>query len=403
MSTPHVDQAEAPPLVSIVIPALNEELTIHEFVEWCWQGLSVARVSGEILIVDSSTDRTGDIAEAAGARVLRVPKRGLGRAYIDALPHIKGRYVIMGDCDLTYDFRQLDHFVAKLTEGFEFVMGSRFRGYIEPGAMPRLHRYFGTPITTWVLNAMYGTHYSDIHCGMRALSADALSRLKLTSQGWEYASEMVLKAARLGLRTCEVPVRFYKDREGRVSHHKRAGWLSPWKAGWDNARVMFQYAPDFFLAKPGWVSLAIGALLTASLAAGPYHIGYLGISLHWMLFGVTLTTVGYSAVQLAILARVFYNFDPAYSERVSRTVTYNRGTAAGVLLGAVGFALNMVLLVTWFRSDLLLKDLYHPGIFGLLLIILGFQTFTFTLLLHMLLHERAAYAHSGEAPGFPSG
>jgi glycosyltransferase involved in cell wall biosynthesis len=395
LSNHHVGQAQSPPLISIVIPALNEELTIREFVEWCWQGLSAAHVPGEVLIVDSSTDRTGDIAAAAGATVLRVPKLGLGRAYIDALPHIKGSYVIMGDCDLTYDFRQLDLFVAKLTEGFEFVMGSRFRGYIEPGAMPGLHRYFGTPLTTWILNEMYGTHYSDIHCGMRAISVDALRRMNLTSQGWEYASEMVLKAARLGLRTCEVPVRFYKDREGRVSHHKRAGWFSPWKAGWDNARVMFQYAPDFFLAKPGWVLLAIGAVLTASLAGGPYHIGYLGISLHWMLLGVTLTTTGYSAVQLAILARVFYNFDAAYTARVRRTLTYNRGTAAGLLLGAAGVLLNVILLVTWFRSNLLLKDLYHPGIVGLLLIILGFQTFTFTLLLQMLMGERNGHAHRG--------
>ncbi len=166
--------------------------------------------------------------------MLRTPKRGLGRAYIDAIPQLRGEWIIMGDCDLTYDFREIRPFVDQLAEGYEFVMGSRFRGYIEPGAMPKLHQFFGTPLTTWILNRMYGSRFSDIHCGMRAMTADALRRIDLQSQSWEYASEMVVKAAKLRLRTTEVPVRFYKDREGRESHHKRAGWWSPWAAGWRN-------------------------------------------------------------------------------------------------------------------------------------------------------------------------
>lgn len=374
-------------LVSIVVPALNEETTVGEFIDWCWEGLDKAGVQGEILIVDSSMDCTGVIAEAKGARVLRVPKRGLGRAYIDATPHIRGEYVIMGDCDLTYDFRELGPFVDKLHAGYDFVMGSRFKGYIEPGAMPALHRYFGTPVTTWVLNLMYGTRYTDIHCGMRALTLDSLKRIRLTSQGWDYASEMVLKAARLKLRTCEVPVRFYSDREGRVSHHKRTGWFSPWKAGWQNLRAMFLYAPDFFLAKPGWVSLAVGLALTLSLVGGPYQLFGVGLNLHWMLLGLTLATLGYSALQLGILARVFYNFDPAYARRVQRMITYNRGVITGITLGSVGVLLNVGLVIIWLRSGLRLAEFYHPAILGLLLIILGFQTFAFTLLLHMILNE----------------
>lgn len=373
-----------PPLVSIVIPALNEEITIGEFVEWCWEGLRRAHVSGEVLIVDSSADRTGDIALEKGASVLRVPKRGIGRAYIDALPHIKGQYVIMGDCDLTYDFRELKPFIERLNEGYEFVMGSRFKGFIEPGAMPALHRYFGIPITTWMLNLMYGTRYSDIHCGMRAMTLDALKRINLESQGWEYASEMVLKAARLKLRTCEVPVRFYKDREGRVSHHKRAGWLSPWKAGWDNLRVMFLYRPEFFLMKPGWLSFILGLILTLSLVGGPYQILGVGLNLHWMLLGLTLTTLGYSALQFGVLARVFYNFDPAYTRRVQRLITYDRGVIGGIMLGLIGVILSGILLIAWLKSGLRLTEFYYPAILGLLLIILGFQTFTFTLLLQMI-------------------
>ncbi len=165
-----------------MVPALNEQLTITEFVRWCHEGLAQAGVKGEILIVDSSTDDTPKLALEAGARVLKAPKRGLGRAYIDAIPFIRGKYVLMGDCDCTYDFRELKPFVEQFRAGSEFVMGSRFKGYIEPGAMPTLHRYFGTPLTTLILNVMFGSRFSDIHCGMRGLTREALVRMDLRSQ-----------------------------------------------------------------------------------------------------------------------------------------------------------------------------------------------------------------------------
>ena len=157
----------ADPEFSIVIPALNEELTMADFVDWCLEGLEKAGVRGEILIVDSGKDRAAEIALARGARVLKTPKRGLGRAYQDAMPYVRGKYILMGDCDCTYDFRELAPFVKEFRNGAEFVMGSRFRGYIEPGSMPPLHRYFGTPFTTWILNTIFSSHFSDIHCGMR--------------------------------------------------------------------------------------------------------------------------------------------------------------------------------------------------------------------------------------------
>ena len=239
------------PEISVVVPAADEELTVGEFVEWCKQGLEQAGIVGEIVIVDSSSDRTRDIALEHGARVLSTPRRGLGRAYIDAIPFIRGRYVVMGDADLTYDFRDLRPFVEKFHEGYEYVMGSRWKGSIEPGAMPRLHRYLGTPLTTWILNRLYHSRFSDIHCGMRGITRDALVRMELQSESWEYASEMTLKSVHMELRTSEVPVTFHKDREGRVSHHKRSGWFSPWAAAWINLRAMFVYGSSFFVFKPG--------------------------------------------------------------------------------------------------------------------------------------------------------
>jgi hypothetical protein len=369
--------------ISIVVPSLNEEITVGEFVDWCKEGLERAGVSGQILIVDSSTDRTPEIVLAHGGEVLRTPKRGLGRAYIDAISYIRGQWIVMGDADLTYDFRELAPFVEAFRKGAEFVMGSRFRGSIEKGAMPGLHRYFGTPFTTWILNRIYGSHYSDIHCGMRGLTRSALERIDLKSQSWEYASEMVLKAARLKLVTAEVPVKFYKDREGRFSHHRRMGWLSPWIAGWLNLKVMLVYTPDSFLLKPGIVLTAIGVVLACALAGGPVVIGEVGFSLYWLLLGVTCVTLGYSSIQIAVLARVMHGLRPRSMARLRQVLSYDRGMLLSGGCVLLGFILLSTLVYHYLTAEFRLFEISHPAIFGLLLIIVGFQTFCFTLLLEM--------------------
>jgi len=369
--------------LSIVIPALNEEVTIGEFVAWCREGLEKAGVRGQILIIDSSTDRTPEIALAGGAEVLRVPKRGLGRAYIDAIPFIRGEWIVMGDADLTYDFRELVPFVEKFRGGFEFVMGSRFRGSIEQGAMPPLHQYFGTPLTTWILNTLYRSQFSDIHCGMRGLTRAALQRIDLQSQSWEYASEMVLKAARLDLRIAEVPVKFYKDRDGRMSHHRRAGWLSPWIAGWINLKVMLVYSPDSFLLKPGLVLLFVGLGLTLLLVGGPVQVGGVVLNLYWMLLGLTCATLGYSCVQIGVLARILHRLRPGTARRIQAALTYDRGMLLAGASTLLGLILGGALLVNYVAGGWKLAAISHPAILGLLLIILGFQTFCFTLLIEM--------------------
>ncbi len=369
--------------LSVVVPAMNEELTVGEFVDWCKEGLAEAGVRGQILIVDSSTDRTPEIALQHGAEVLQTPPRGLGRAYIDAVPFIRGKWIVMGDADLTYDFRQLAPFIEKFRKGAEFVMGSRFKGSIEEGAMPGLHRYFGTPLTTWLLNRIYHSRYSDIHCGMRGLSRAALDKIDLKSQSWEYASEMVLKAARLRLVTAEVPVKFYKDRAGRVSHHKRLGWISPWIAGWLNLKAMLVYTPDSFLLKPGMILMALGLLLSFSLANGPFQIGNIVFSLYWMLLGVTLTTLGYSCLQIGILSRMMHGLRPGLVKRFEGFLTYDRGMLIAAVCCLAGFCLAAVLVWRYIQHGLRLESLSYSAILGLLLIIVGFQTFCFTLLIEM--------------------
>jgi len=373
------------PEYSIVIPALNEALTIEDFVRWCREGMQKAGVAGEILIVDSGKDETADLALAGGARVLKTPVRGLGRAYQDALPFVRGTYVLMGDCDCTYDFRELAPFVEKFRGGAEFIMGSRFRGYIEPGAMPPLHRYFGTPMTTFILNVIFSSKFSDIHCGMRGITRNALERMELRSQSWEYASEMVLKSVHMRLRTEEVPIRFLKDREGRLSHHKRSGWLSPWHAAWINLRAMFVYGANFFLFKPGIVLLLVGSVLTFPLSFGSVTLGPITFSLHWMLLGVSLAVLGLQCVFMGILSQVFFDYTGVATDKWFRRFRYTRTMLLSAVAFFVGFFFTARLAATYVTNHFSFPDpskVDNLGFTGLLLMIVGFMSFTFTLILH---------------------
>jgi glycosyltransferase involved in cell wall biosynthesis len=380
------ERDEPDPELSIVIPALNEELTIEDFVAWCHQGLADAGIKGEILIVDSSNDATSELALAGGARVLRTPKRGLGRAYIDALPFIRGRYVVMGDADCTYDFRHLGEFVARFRDGYEFVMGSRWKGSIEPGSMPGLHQYFGTPFTTWILNRVYGSKFSDIHCGMRGITKDALERMDISSQSWEYASEMVLKSVHMGLRTAEVPVRFLKDREGRLSHHKRSGWFSPFQAAWINLRAMFVYGSDFFLLKPGAILAVLGLLLTLPLSFADVDLGPFGLSLHWQFLGVTALAVGFQAFLLGCIAQILFDYTGRNALRWERVFPYTRTVLIAFGLFVVGVLLAIPLVVTYTANDLALEQANtiqnHLAVTGLAAAVAGAQLFVSTLVLH---------------------
>ncbi len=373
--------------VTILVPALNEELTIGGFVEWCRQGIAASGARVEILIVDSSTDRTAEIAVAGGARVLKVPRRGLGRAYIDAIPHVRGRFVIMGDADCTYDFREIRPFVAAFRAGAEFVMGSRFKGSIEPGAMPPLHRYFGTPVTTFILNLMFGSRFSDIHCGMRGITRDALVRMDLRSQGWEYASEMVLKSVHMRLRTTEVAINFLKDPEGRLSHMKRRGWLEPWRAGWMNLRAMLIHGVNFFLIKPGIALLAVGLLLLIPLAFGPLSLGRVSISLNTMLLAMAVATLGLSMLFFGGIAAILFDYSDTVRKRLERALPYDPTFIACLLAAIAGVLATVPLMRTYVANNFVLPDIgveTHWAVMGLWLIIAAFETFIFALMVRAL-------------------
>ena len=389
------------PELSIVLPAMNERLTIGDTIEWCKEGLRDAGIRGEVLIVDSSSDDTPQIALSHGARVLKTPRRGLGRAYIDSIPYIRSNNILMGDADCTYDFRQISQFVHEFRGGAEFIMGSRFRGYIEKDAMPGLHRYFGTPFTTAILNFLYSSQFSDIHCGMRGITKVALKRIQLQSQSWEYASEMVLKSVCLNLRTAEVPVRFLKDREGRSSHMKRGGFLEPWRAGWINLRAMLIYKADFFVLKPGLVLLVIGLLLALPQILGPIKIGPVTFSLYWTLLGTTIAVVGLQSFFLGCVVQVMYNYTRRSTERWLKLFSYTRALIVSGLLGLAGFALCIPLVSQYITSGLVLPAMpgraNHDAVLGMLFFIAAFMTFSSTL----AVHAAALRRNTAQSPDLP--
>jgi glycosyltransferase involved in cell wall biosynthesis len=274
--------------VSVVVPTKNEEVTISKFLGWCDQGFKNAGVLGEVILMDFSSDNTPKIAQKHGAKVIRVESGGLGLAYKEAKKHISGEIVILGDADCTYDFRDIDKFIASIKSGNDFVMGSRFIGSIEAGSMPLHHRYFGSPLTTYVFRKILKIKVTDIHCGMRALTTKLFKTLPFFETGWEYASEMILMAARFGSKIDEIPINFYKDPPGRISHQKRDGFLTPFKAGIGTLRVIFTYGVERFITKPAFGLSVIGLSLTILKILFPamlfrINIGNLGLSIFSML------------------------------------------------------------------------------------------------------------------------
>mgnify|MGYP001578128780 CR=1 FL=1 len=370
-------------IVSVLIPSLNEEKTIGSAVRSALEGIALANVPGEVIVIDSSNDGTRKMAEKCGAIVLTVPRRGLGRAYIDALPHVRGKYVIMGDADCTYDFREIKQFIEKLDQGYDFVLGSRIKGIIEKGAMPPLHRYFGIPVTTWILNVLLRTKFSDIHRGLRAVTLTSLKKMNLKSQSWEYASEMVVKNGLLRLNSAEIPIHFHKDREGRRSHHKRTGWFSPWQAGWINLKVMFLYAPNQMIVKPGFFFLALGLALILMQVNGPFTVGLITFSASFMMLGLTFSVLGLSCIQMGFLAFTFSGLRDFCENRITKCLrqyfTYTKGMIMGSAFFLSGVVLASTLIFQWHSQNYKLAFIPWYVVLGILMIIFGIQIILFNL------------------------
>ena len=294
-----IPAAEPMPLVSAIIPCLNEELTLAICIKKVTEAFTRLDIQGEIIIGDNgSTDQSVEIAKSLGARVIHQSVKGYGAAISAAASAAKGKYLIMADADDSYDWSQLDIFVDALESGADFVMGNRFAGGIEPGAMPPLHRYLGNPLLSGIARLLYHSPIRDFHCGMRAFTREAFQKMATRSTGMEFASEMIINAHRAGLIIHEVPIKLYPDKRNRPPH------LRSFRDGWRHLRLLIAHAPDRLYLIPGFTLLLLGAIGLALLAAGPIEINGYYFGIHFVALATMSTLIGLIAVLLGVLAKV---------------------------------------------------------------------------------------------------
>lgn len=360
--------------LSIVIPCLNEEETLALVVKKALASLKRLKIDGEVIVADNgSRDRSVEIAEALGARVVHVKERGYGNALIAGMGAAEGRHLLMGDADDSYNFEEIERFWEEIQKGYDIVIGTRLKGKIEPGAMPFLHRYLGTPVLTFILNRLFKTKLSDCNSGMRCLTKEAFERLQLRSSGMEFASEMLIKAGLLQLKIKEFPITLYKDKRSRPPH------LNTWRDGWRHLKFMFLYSPTYAFLVPGLLFMALGFALMLILFRGPIELSGMVFDTHSSLLGSLLAILGYQVLLMGVQARVYaqtlaFKFKDPFTDFLNRNFTMERGLVFGLLLFATGFALDVYVVYEWIQAGF--KNLSEANLLALTstLMILGIQT-----------------------------
>lgn len=378
--------------ISVVMPCLNEARTVGRCVDKALRSLAEMGVQGEVIVADNgSNDGSSEIAQAHGARVISVDQRGYGSALQAGIAAARGRYVIMGDADDSYDFSQLEPFVEQLRQGYDLVMGNRFRGGIRPGAMPWLHRYVGNPVLTGILNLFFRTPIGDAHCGLRGFRRDSYARLGLQTSGMEFASEMVVKARLNGQRITEVPTVLHPDGRDRPPH------LRSFRDGWRHLRFLLLLCPLWLYLVPALVLFFAGLGLMAWLTPGPRVVGGVVLSLHTMLLGASFVFLGYQTLWMWAFAKIFgwtSGLLPAqtFSQRLFDYLNLERGLLAGAILAVAGLSLNGWLVWTWYDHNLGPLELHSTlrcALWGFTTLVLGVQTIYGSFFLSMLSMARS--------------
>ncbi len=374
--------------LTILMPCLDEAETLAGCIDEARAFLARERIDGEIVIADNgSTDGSIGIAEAHGARVVHVRFRGYGAALIEGIRGARGAYVIMGDSDGSYDFARLEPFVASLRGGSDLVIGNRFEGGIEPGAMPFLHRYLGNPVLSFLGRLFFSIPIGDFHCGLRGFRRDSVLSLGLRAPGMEFASEMIVRAALRGLAIAEVPTTLAPDRRSRAPH------LRTWRDGWRHLRFLLLLSPRWLFLYPGLFLFALGAVAQGVLLTGPVAIGRVVLDIHTMLFAAGAMIVGLQMMLFAVFVKaagVAHGLLPSGRAFGSLTArfTLERGAVVGAITALAGFVLAGYSLSVWMSAGLAQIDpryVMRIVIPSLTLTIAGIQLLFSSFVLHFLL------------------
>jgi len=335
------------PELSIVMPCLNEAETLATCIRKAQNALKELNVVGEVVIADNgSTDGSPEIAAALDARVIHVAEKGYGSALLGGIKAARGRSIIMGDADDSYDFTNLGPFLDKLRDGYDLVMGNRFKGGIERNAMPPLHRYLGNPVLTGIGRLFFRSPCGDFHCGLRGFSKTAIQRLDLRTRGMEFASEMVVKASLHGLRIAEVPTTLSVDGRNRPPH------LRSWRDGWRHLRFLLLYSPRWLFLYPGLLLMIAGAAVSGWLLVGPRVVDGITLDVHTFLYAAMAIIIGYQTVIFAVFTKVFAITEGLLPEDPRLTMLFRHikletGILAGVLLLVAGLGLSLYTLSFW--------------------------------------------------------
>jgi glycosyltransferase involved in cell wall biosynthesis len=377
--------------LSIVMPCLNEAETLAICIKKAKSFLQNKNVRGEIIIADNgSTDGSQEIALAHGARVVTVTDKGYGNALKGGIQSARGRYIIMGDADDSYDFSDLSEFLLKLREGYDLVMGNRFKGGIKPGAMPPLHRYLGNPVLTGIGRLFFGSSAGDFHCGLRGFNKEAIERIDLQTTGMEFASEMVVKATLHKLRITEVPSTLSPDGRSRPPH------LRSWRDGWRHLRFLLIYSPRWLFLIPGLISILIGTVILLSLIGGPITINNTTFDIHTMLYASLLVNLGLETIFFAIFSKLFTvnaNIVPKDNryELLIRNFNLERGIILGGVLLILGLIGSVYAVIAWGEQSygpILPSSMMRITIPSMTLIIVGIQIVFASFFITILNHKR---------------
>ncbi len=358
--------------VSVVMPCLNEQTTLGTCIEKAQRTMKSLGIQGEIIVADNgSTDNSVAIAQSLGARVVHQPIRGYGAAYQAGITAARGKYILIGDSDDTYDFTDLERFITPLRNGYDFVIGSRFKGEILPGAMSWSHRYIGNPILSGILRWFFHTSISDAHCGMRAFTREAYDKMQLQTTGMEFASEMVVKAVQADLKICEVPIT-YSPRQGESKLHS-------FRDAWRHLRFMLILSPTHLFVLPGGALFVLGLLALLAMLPGPVQIGVHAYDIHVMTLAGFVALLGYQILNMGLCARAyavttqFVRKDDLIAG-LYRRFTLERGMALGGLLFLCGVVIDVRVAWVWIQSRLGPLNEIRAALFALVCMVLGVQT-----------------------------